>query len=279
MVVEDWTRQQILTAIGTTLTALAVTVLVVVVVFAVYAPLLVAHAPTAQNLDARFQPPGTEGHLLGTDELGRDVLSRIVYGSRASLGVGGIAVLLSSSVGMALGLVAALAGGVVEDTITILADAVLSFPTILLAIAVVSVLQYGMLQVGAAIGVVFIPVFARLVRAETKAVREEGYFRSSRALGSSLLRTVALHVLPNVLPRVVVQATITFALAIVIESSLAYLGLGTQPPNPSWGLMLRDARNALFHAPWLSVFPGLVLALTIFSLNFLGDRLAEHLGR
>ena len=272
-------RQQMLAATGKGLTALAVTVLLMVALFALYAPGIAAHSPTAQNLEARFLPPGSEGHRLGTDELGRDVFARVVYGSRASLAVGTVAVLLSVSVGLALGLTAALAGGLVEDAISVLADAILSFPTILLAITVVSVVQYGILQVGAAVGVVFTPVFVRLVRAETKAIREEGYYLSSRALGSSLMRTVALHVLPNILPRVVVQATITFALAIVIESSLAYLGLGTQPPNPSWGLMLRDARNALFHAPWLSVFPGMLLALTVFSLNFLGDRLAEFWGR
>lgn len=274
-----WTRWRVLTALGNVFTAFALLVLLVMIGFAVYAPLIATHSPTAQDLGARFQPPGTESHLLGTDELGRDVFARIVYGSRASLGVAAITVAISASVGLALGLAAALAGGLVDDAVTVLADAVLSFPTILLAITVVSVLQYGMLQVGTAIGVVFIPVFTRLVRAETKAIREEGYYRSSRALGSSLRRTVALHVLPNVLPRVVIQATITFALAIVIESSLAYLGLGTQPPNPSWGLMLRDGRNALFHAPWLSIYPGVALALTVFSLNFLGDRLAEYLGR
>lgn len=279
MPIPAMSRRAILSRIGTALTVFSAAVLLLVIVSAVYAPRVVGYSPTAQNLDARFLPPGTDGHALGTDELGRDVLARIVYGSRASLGVGAITVLLSASLGLALGLPAGLAGGALDEVISVLADAVLSFPTILLAITVVSVLEYGMLQVGLAIGVVFVPVFIRLVRAETKAIREEGYYRSSRALGSTLRRTIMLHVLPNVLPRVVVQATITFALAIVIESSLAYLGLGTQPPNPSWGLMLRDARNAMFHAPWLSVFPGLFLASTVFSLNFLGDRLAEYLGR
>ena len=155
-------------------------------------------------------------------------------------------------------------------------DSLLSFPTILLAITVVTFLGYGLLQVMLAIGVIFIPVFARLIRAEALAIRQEGYIESARALGSTRLRMVFLHYLPNMSGKIIVQCAITFALAIVIESSLSYLGLGTQPPNPSWGLMLKDARSDLLHSPFLAVFPGLAIAFTVLSFNVLGDVLADR---
>ena len=141
---------------------------------------------------------------------------------------------------------------------------------------VVSVFGYGLVQVMAAVGVIFTPVFARLIRAETLAVKREEYVEASRALGTAPLRTVTLHILPNVLPKIIVQASITFALAVVIEASLSFLGLGTQPPDPSWGLMLKNARNYLLRAPWLALYPGIAVALTVLSLNITADVLAER---
>jgi peptide/nickel transport system permease protein len=159
----------------------------------------------------------------------------------------------------------------------LLMDSLLSFPTILLAITVVSFLGYGLLQVMLAIGIIYSPVFARLVRAETLALRHEGYVEASRALGTPILKIVFKHIIPNLLGRVIVQGSITFALSVVIEASLSYLGLGTQPPTPSWGLMLKDSRNYLVQAPWMALYPGLAIALTVLCFNIIGDTLSERL--
>jgi peptide/nickel transport system permease protein len=241
------------------------------------APLVAPFDPTDQDYDARLVSPGEQGRLLGTDDLGRDVFSRIVWGSRAALSVGLISVSIALAIGLIVGLFAGLAGGRLESALMLLMDGVLSFPTILLAITVVTIFGYGLTQVMIAIGVVFSPVFARLVRARTLAIKSEGYVESARALGTPMWRTTVVHIVPNMLPDLIVQCSVTFALAVVIEASLSYLGLGTQPPNPSWGLMLKDARNYLFQAPWLAFYPGAAVAATVLSFNVLGDTLAEKL--
>jgi ABC-type dipeptide/oligopeptide/nickel transport system permease subunit len=254
----------------------AAVLLLILVGTALAAPLLAPSDPTDQRLDARFLPPGSDGHPLGTDEFGRDVLSRVIYGSRAALTVGLVSVGIALTVGLFVGLAAGLGSRPADGTLMLLMDSLLSFPTILLAVTVVSVFGYGLVQVMLAIGIVFSPVFARLVRAETLAIKEESYFEASRALGTPLFKTIGLHVLPNILPRLIVQASVTFALAIVIEASLSFLGLGTQPPDPSWGLMLNNARNYLHNAPWLALYPGLAIALSVLSFNLLGDALSER---
>jgi peptide/nickel transport system permease protein len=248
--------------------------LVVLGAAAAAAPAIAPYDPVEQNLDQRFSPPA-KSHLLGTDNLGRDVLSRIIYGSRSALLVGIVAVVISVLLGSLVGLVAALSGELTDNTLMLLMDSLLSFPTILLAITVVSFLGYGLLQVMIAIGVIFSPVFARLVRAEALVIKTEGYVEASRSLGSPIIKIVFKHIIPNLLGKVVVQCSITFALTVVIEASLSYLGLGTQPPTPSWGLMLKDARNYLALAPWMAIYPGLALAFTVFAFNILGDVLSE----
>jgi ABC-type dipeptide/oligopeptide/nickel transport system permease subunit len=263
-------------ALSTLLFALSVGFVALVVISAVAAPLIAPFDPVAQDLDARFVGPGEQGHPLGTDDFGRDVASRLIYGSRSTLLVGFTAVGLAVALGLLIGLAAGLSQGPLDGALMLLMDAVLSFPTVLLAITVVSVFGYGIVQVMMAVGVIFTPVFARLVRAETLAVKREEYVEASRALGSPARRTVLMHILPNVLPKIIVQASITFALAVVIEASLSFLGLGTQPPEPSWGLMLKDARNYLLRAPWLALYPGIAVALTVLSLNIIADALAER---
>jgi len=243
---------------------------------AIAAPLIALHNPTAQNLDERLSP-SSRTHFLGTDNFGRDILSRTIYGSRSALLVGIVAVSIAVSIGMVVGLVAGLTNRSIDNLLMLLMDSLLSFPTILLAITVVSFLGYGLLQVMLAIGVIFSPVFARLVRAETLAIKTESYVEASRALGSPIIKTVYKHIIPNLLGKVIVQCSITFALTVVIEASLSYLGLGTQPPNPSWGLMLKDARNYLVQAPWMAIYPGMALALTVLSFNILGDTMSERL--
>ena len=255
---------------------LSILFLAILGVAAVAAPLIAPYHPTNQDLEQRFKPPGRL-HLLGTDNFGRDILSRIIFGSRSALMVGIVAVTIAVVIGSLVGLVAGLNEGYVDNALMLLMDSLLSFPTILLAITVVSFLGYGLLQVMLAIGIIFSPVFARLVRAETLAIKTEAYVEASRSLGSPVVKTVYKHIIPNLLGKVIVQCSITFALTVVIEASLSYLGLGSQPPNPSWGLMLKDARNYLVLAPWMAIYPGLALALTVLCFNILGDTLSEKL--
>ncbi len=240
------------------------------------APLVAPYSPTEQHLDRRLAPP-SRAHLLGTDNLGRDLLSRTIYGSRSALLVGIVSVAISCLLGSLVGLLAALSSRAVDDLLMLIMDSLLSFPTVLLAITVVSFLGYGLTQVMIAVGVIYAPTFARLVRAETLALKSEGYVEASRALGSPTLKVVFRHILPNLLGKVVVQCSITFALTVVIEASLSYLGLGAQPPTPSWGLMLKDARDYLVQAPWMALYPGLALAFTVLCFNILGDALSERL--
>ncbi len=254
---------------------LAIIFLIILGAAALAAPIIAPFNPTSQDLDNRFLSSGLR-HLLGTDNFGRDILSRIIYGSRSALLVGLISVSIAVTIGTIVGLTAALSGGLADNGLMLFMDSLLSFPTVLLAITVVSFLGYGLVQVMLAIGVIFSPVFARLVRAETLAIKTEGYIEASRSLGSSTLKIVFQHIMPNLLGKVIVQCSITFALSVVIEASLSYLGLGTQPPTASWGLMLKDARNYLVQAPWMALYPGLAIALTVFSFNIIGDTLSER---
>lgn len=242
---------------------------------ALFAPIIAPYDPTDQDLEQRFLKPGSVEHPLGTDSLGRDVLSRIMYGARSALLVGVVTVSVSLVLGSMIGLLAGLSRGIIDETVMLLVDSLLSFPTVLLAITVVAFLGYGLLQVMLALGVIFSPVFARLVRAMALSIKREGYVESSRALGTPIIKSIALHFLPNMAPKLVVQCAIIFATSVVVESSLSYLGLGTQPPDPSWGLMLKDARNYLLHSPHLAILPGLAIGGTVLSFNLLGDAASE----
>jgi len=260
----------------TAIFCISIIYIVILGVASLAAPLIAPYDPIIQNLDERFSP-SSKSHFLGTDNFGRDILSRVIYGSRSVLLVGIVAVSIAVSLGMIVGLVAGLAGRFVDNFLMLLMDSLLSFPTILLAITVVSFLGYGLIQVMLAIGVIFSPVFARIVRAETLAIKTETYVEASRALGTPIIKTVFKHIIPNLLGKVIVQCSITFALAVVIEASLSYLGLGSQPPDPSWGLMLKDARNYIILAPWMAIYPGIALASTVLCFNILGDVLSEKL--
>ncbi len=255
---------------------LAVLFIILLGVTAITAPLIAPYSPTDQNISIRFSPPNLH-HILGTDNFGRDLLSRIMFGSRAALTVGIVSTSIAVFIGMIIGLWAGLGGKLTDSLLMLLMDSLLSFPTILLAITVVSFFGYGLVQVMIAIGIIFSPVFARIVRAETLIIKTESFVEASRSLGTPVIKRVFIHIIPNLLAKVIVQGTITFALSIVIEASLSYLGLGTQPPTPSWGLMLKDAKDYLIQAPWMAVYPGLILACTVFSFNIIGDTLSEKL--
>ncbi|MFP4329221.1 MAG: ABC transporter permease [Spirochaetaceae bacterium] len=246
-----------------------------ILLVALLAPFLAPSDPTSQELGRALSPPGSSGFLLGSDDLGRDVFSRVLYGTRAALTVAGVAVGASLLLGSVIGFAAGLSGRRVDTLLMGIMNGILSFPTVLLAITVIAAFGNGLLQVMTALAVVFTPLFARLVRAEVRSLRGRPYVLASRLLGSSNLAVIRFHLMPMLLPRLAVQAATTAALAIGIEASLSFLGLGTQPPAPSWGLMLKDARNYLLVAPWMAVAPGVAMAATIATLHLIADNYAR----
>jgi peptide/nickel transport system permease protein len=219
----------------------------------------------------------SSAHWLGTDSFGRDVASLLLVGARNSLLVGTIAVGIGLTVGAGLGLLAAARGGWVDEAVMRLADFTFAFPAILSAIMLTAILGPGIVNSIVAIGIFNIPVFARVTRASASAVWAREYVLAARASGKGAVRITLEHVLPNVLSVLIVQGTIQFALAILAEAALSYLGLGTQPPQPSWGRMLNEAQSLLFQAPRLAVFPGVAIAVAVLGLNLLGDGLRDTL--
>jgi peptide/nickel transport system permease protein len=247
-----------------------------VILAAALGPLLSPHDPLAQSIRERFQGP-TSAHWLGTDNFGRDTLARILHGYRTSIGVSLGAVGIATVVGGLLGLLAAFFGGWVDRIIMRFMDVLLAFPIILLAIAVLAVLGPGSLNTGLAIGIVYTPIFARLARAPALTVLNWDYVSAARALGSSPARILARHVTPNILAPIMVQVTLSLSTAILVEASLSFLGLGTQPPTPSLGLMLSESRNTMLLSPWVSVFSGLAILLASLGFNLFGDGLRDLL--
>ena len=257
-------------------------VVAVVVLAAVLAPVVSPFDPLAQDIGQRLKEPGWHDmqgrvHLLGTDHLGRDILSRIIHGSRIALLVGLAAVAISGILGMAIGLVAGYFRGKVDDVLMRLADVQLAFPFILLAIAVIGVLGPNLRNIIVVIGVSSWVVYARVVRGEVLSIREREFVQAAIALGSRDGRILVRHVLPNAFTPWLVVATLDMARVIVIESALSFLGLGVQPPTPTWGGMLADGRVYLSTAWWLATFPGLAILVTVLGINLFGDGLRDTL--
>jgi peptide/nickel transport system permease protein len=248
----------------------------VLVVTALLAPWIAPYRPDEIHPIDSLTPPSLR-YLLGTDDLGRDVLSRIVYGARVSLMVGAIAIGIAALVGVPLGLLAGYAGGQADALLMRLMDALLAFPAILLAIALMAVLGPSLHNAMVAIGIIYVPTFARITRANVLSLREKEFVEAARALGAGSLYVAALVVLPNCLSPLIVQGSLGVANAILVEAALSFLGLGVQPPDPSWGSMLAFGRSLLSQAPWYATFPGLAIFVTVLSLNFLGDGLREAL--
>ena len=254
-------------------------VLALLVVAALFGDALAPYDPSRRAGDLvadRLQPPSL-AHPFGTDELGRDVFSRVLVGARVSLQVGFVAVGISLVAGVTLGLLAGFYRGRLDDLVMRSMDMLFAFPWILLAIAVIAVLGRGITNAMIAIGVVFTPIFARITRASVLSVREEVYVRAARSLGASDLRLLRRHVLPNILPPIIVQTSISLAFAIVNEAALSFLGLGVQPPAPSWGRMLSEGRGFIEQAWWMALFPGLAIFVTVLAFNFVGDGLRDAL--
>ena len=248
----------------------------ITVLSALFGPFVAPWDPYAQELALRLAGP-TGGHPFGLDELGRDILSRLIVGARISLLVGLAVVSASSLVGILVGAIAGYYGGRIDLLISRVMDVLLAFPGILLAIALVAVLGPSLTNVILALSVIGWVGYARLVRAQVLRVRELEYVQAARALGAKTPRILARHVIPATLPTVIVQATLGMAGAIIAEASLSFLGLGVQPPTPSWGTMLDAGRSHLFDAPHLTLFPGLAIALLVLGFNFLGDGLRDRI--
>jgi peptide/nickel transport system permease protein len=243
---------------------------------AIFAPLIAPYDPVEQDILSLLQGPSLD-HLLGTDELGRDTLSRVIYGSRVSLMVGVIAVSISLIIGSALGLIAGYGRGLIDTVIMQIMDALLAFPTLALALAITAMLGPSLNNTMIAIGITGIPAFARLVRGQVLSLRDLDYVQAAQASGGSNYRIVMQHILPNTMAPIIVQASITIPAAILAEAGLSFLGLGIQPPTPSWGAMLNTARGYIQVSPWLSIVPGVAIFITVLAFNFLGDALRDIL--
>jgi peptide/nickel transport system permease protein len=241
---------------------------------ALLAPFLLPWDPSAQDLAHRLDGPSLS-HLFGLDELGRDILARVLLGARVSLMVGLVVVGVSAVVGMSVGAIAGYYGGMIDHAIGRVMDILMAFPGMLLAIALVAVLGPSLANVVLALTVIGWVGYARLVRGQVLRAREFDYVMAARALGSGTLRVLVRHVLPTALPPVLVQATLGMAGAILSEAALSFLGLGVQPPTPSWGTMINGGRTHLLDAPHLTVFPGICLAIVVLGFNFLGDGLRD----
>ena len=248
--------------------------LLVVVFMALTAPWISTHDPVAQDHQAVVQPPSTD-HIMGTDSLGRDVFSRVVYGARVSVMVGIISVGVGLALGVPLGLLAGYFGAPWDRLLSRVIDALLSFPPILLAMAIIGALGTDIYIAMLALGIVFAPVFARLARAQTMVIAQETYVTAAWALGATPRRIIVRHIFPNVVGPLIVQATFAFSQAIIAEAALSFLGLGTQPPTASWGLMLDEGRRYLRDASWMALAPSAALSLTVLAVNFLGDGLRD----
>ena len=257
----------------------AVVGMVVIAAFmllAVLAPLIAPYDPIATNWGL-VRKPASATHWFGTDELGRDIFTRVIFGARASLMAGLVSVSIALTVGVPVGMVAGYRGGFVDALISRITDAMLACPFLILAIALAAFLGPSLSNAMIAIGITATPIFVRLTRAQVLNVKVEDYVEAARAIGNPPWRIALFHILPNILPALLVQATLSIAAAIIAEAALSFLGLGQQPPAPSWGSMLNSAQRFLTQAPWMAIWPGLAIFLTVLSFNLVGDGLRDAL--
>lgn len=255
----------------------AVVLLALLILIAVLAPVISPHDPLAVHADDAYLPPLSPGHVLGTDELGRDQLSRVLWGARVSLPVAMIAVVVGLVGGGAVGIVSGYAGGVADLLLMRLMDALLAFPGLILAIALVAALGPGLRNAIIAIGIVAIPVYARLVRAVVLQLKPMEFVLATRSIGATPLRLIFKHLIPNLLNPIIVQVSLSAGFAILAEATLSFLGLGAQVPTPDWGQMINVGRAFLINDPWLAIVPGAAISVTVYCFNMLGDSLRDAL--
>lgn len=246
------------------------------VMLALNAPLIAPHSPTRMEATRALEGPSAM-HWLGTDRYGRDILSRIIFGARPTLTIAAGAVVLALLVGAPIGVIAGYFGHWLDNVLMRLMDVLLSFPALLLALVVIAVLGQLTVSVIFAIGLVYVPQFARIARSAVLGIKELEYVEAGRALGSSTLKLLQRHIVPNIMSPLIVQASLNLSLAVLYESALSFLGMGTQPPTPSWGLMLSDGRRFMELAPWTAIAPGVSIMLLVLGLNLLGDALRDLL--
>ena len=251
-------------------------VVIFMVLVAVFAPVLAPYDPAAQSWTAVRKAPSAL-HWMGTDEAGRDILSRIIWGARASLMAGLTSVGIAMAIGVPLGLAAGFLGGIIDGFISRFTDAMLACPFLILAIAFAAFHGPSLTNAMLAIGITAMPLFIRLTRGQVLSVKAEEYIEAASAVGNPQWRIAVRHILPNILPQLMVQATLTIASAIIAEASMSFLGLGLQPPAPSWGSMLNSAQRFLSNAPWMALWPGVAIFMTVLSFNLLGDGLRDAL--
>ncbi len=249
---------------------LGIIIIILFTLIALFAPYIAPYDPLEQNFIKSFRAPSAE-HYLGTDEFGRDIFSRIIYGSRISLQIGFVAVFISLVVGVSVGLAAGYYGGWIDMLVMRVMDLMLSFPYILLALVIMSILGPGIYNAMIAIGIVYVPQYARIVRSSVLSVKKKEYVLAARALGANDFRIILKHVFLNSMAPIIIQTTLSIGRAIINAAGLSFLGLGAQPPTPEWGAMLSNGQNFLRNAPWIATFPGIAVALLVLGFNLVGD--------
>jgi peptide/nickel transport system permease protein len=251
-------------------------VIAILVVVAIIAPTMTPYPPNDQSFRIKLEAPGTD-HLLGTDEFGRDVFSRILIGTRVALFVGIVPVVIAVIIGVSLGLVAGYFGGGIDQVLMRVIDVLLAFPWLLLAIGIMAILGPGIQNVVIAVAIVYIPAFGRIVRGSVLSIKEKEYVEAARAMGQPTIRILVRHVLANAWAPIIVLSTLSIGQAIIYAAGLSFIGLGTQPPNADWGVMLTSGREYLRDAPWLGFFPGVAILITVLAFNLFGDGLRDAL--
>ena len=256
----------------TSVVGLAVAFLIVLT--ALITPWISPHDPFSQDVNSLYAPPSSK-HLFGTDSLGRDQLSRILWGSRVSLPVGILSVVFAMVAGIPLGMVGGYKGGLVDNFVLRFIDVFMSFPIVILGLLILAIMGPGLIQIVIAIALAITPRIARLARGSTMALKGKEFIEAARAVGQSDAKIILIHIFPNILGEILVMGTLWVATAIIVEASLSFIGLGVRPPTPSWGGMIRDGLDQLMNAPWLSIFPGIAIFVSVFSFNLIADGLRD----
>lgn len=252
-------------------------IITVILLIAIFAPLIAPYDPVDDVNYSNLNAAPSSTHLFGTDEYGRDIFSRVIYGAKVSIQISFITILISASIGVVMGLISGFFGGVIDGLLMRLVDGLMSFPPLLFAIALMAALGSSIKNIILALAIVYTPMFARLIRGCVLSIKEKEYIDSIKVMGGSNIRILFKHILPNCVSPLLIQMTTYFAYAILAEASLSFLGLGVPQPDPSWGNILYDGRQYMIDSPWITIFPGIAIGLTVLGLNLLGDGLRDYL--